>query len=441
MATYLSGHHGALAQTRSQLGANPRHARAVAVVLLLLFVANDFDPGGAFGLRYVAFVVAVLFTFWTLKFFYLPSRALTLGFVLFVVWPTWSLLYGATHGGDLFMGVIQVVPFVFAWIIALILPAFDSRLALRIFYACLFSLAAAVVASFALIVLFPNNSLSQGLLETLMGLNEREGYFRMESFEDLQVPLIYFRSTLFLVPAFVYYLLVNRVLRAGVILLALGVTLSKAGLTIALLFGASYSLSVLFTKTSSTDAREARRPLRKRTRRFLPAMMVGGVALLILLSLPTYSDQIKDAWAGNLETTQVRVGHLYSVLHLFLEHPTYLIVGQGVGVPFYSLGESDYVQNFEVDHLNAVRKFGLPWFVGFSAIVFYSAYKLIKRGRMEERAFGYALISGYLAAGTNPVLISPLFIIVMTLSYFAQRGDVGLTVRTPEILERKEVFG
>jgi hypothetical protein len=40
---------------------------------------------------------------------------------------------------------------------------------------------------------------------------------------------------------------------------------------------------------------------------------------------------------------------------------------------------------------------------------------------MEMRAFGFALLSMYFAAGTNPVLLSPLFIILMTLSFFAQR--------------------
>jgi len=421
-ASKLSEHPGLPTQVGSLLEVNPRRARALVIVLLLLFIANVFDPGGAFGLRYFAFVVALLSTLWTVKLFNLPLRVLTLGLVLFVLWPTWSLLYGAARGGDLFVGIVQVSPFIFAWILALILPALDDRTPLRMFYACLFFFAVAVIASFALIVFLPNSSLSQMLLESLIGLDQREGYFGTRALGDLEVPLIYFRSTLFLVPAFVYYLFVNRLIRAGVILLALGVTLSKAGLTIALVFGAVYSVSALFSRSATGVASGSKTHLRKGLRRFLPAVVVGGVALLILLSLGNFSDEIKDAWAGNSGTAQVRIGHFHSVMSLFLEHPSYLIIGQGVGVPFYSLGESDYVQNFEIDHLNAIRKFGLPWFIGYSAIVFYSARKLIKAGRMEERAFGFALVSIYFAAGTNPVLISGLFVILMTLSYFAQRS-------------------
>jgi len=409
-------------QVGSLFDANPKRSRAVAAVLLLLFVANVFDPGGAFGLRYIAFVVAVLSTIWTVRYFNLSPRALEVGLVLFVLWPTWSLLYGAARGGDLFIGVIQVVPFLFASILALILPVFDSRIALRMLYSCLFWLAGTVIASFALIVLLPNNSLSQRLLESLVRLNDREGFFGTQSFGDLVVPWIYFRSTLFLVPAFVYYLFVNRLLRAGVILLALGATFSKAGLTISFVFGAYYSISALFSRSAYSNVREVKGILREWIRRLLPTLVVGGVVLVILLSLPTFFDQIWDAWAGNLGTTQVRIGHFQSVVELFLKHPSYFVLGQGVGIPFYSLGESDYVQNFEIDHLNAIRKFGLPWFIGFSVIVFYSAVRLIKTHQVEERAFGLALISGYFAAGTNPVLISALFIIMMTLSYFAQRN-------------------
>jgi len=125
---------------------------------------------------------------------------------------------------------------------------------------------------------------------------------------------------------------------------------------------------------------------------------------------------------GESETALIREGHIDSILKLFARNPHYLVLGQGVGLPFFSSGEAGDVQNIEVDHLNTIRKFGLPWFLGFSALVFLPAWNLISSGGMEMRAFGFALISAYLAAGTNPVLTSPLFILLMVASYFAQRG-------------------
>jgi hypothetical protein len=79
---------------------NRKRARWLTFVLLFLFVANVFDPGGAPGVRYVAFVVACLATLGALKSFYLPPRALILGLVLFVVWPIWELFYGLLRDAD-----------------------------------------------------------------------------------------------------------------------------------------------------------------------------------------------------------------------------------------------------------------------------------------------------------------------------------------------------
>src|SRR4029077_10592143 len=129
--------------------------------LAFLFVANIFDPLGALRLKYVAFLLVALSLFWTLKYFYLPSRELTIGLIVFVVWPAWSLVYGAARGGDLSMGLTQVTPFVFAWLLAVILPALDTRRPLRAFYACLFLLAVLVVAAFSLIIFLPDNAISQ----------------------------------------------------------------------------------------------------------------------------------------------------------------------------------------------------------------------------------------------------------------------------------------
>lgn len=399
-----------------------RKSLLLTATLALLFVANIFDPLGSLGLKYIAFLFAALSVFWTLRYFDLTSGELAFGLVVFVVWPTWSLLLGAACGGDLSVGVTQVTPFIFAVVLALILPAVDARVPLQAFYACLLLLAVAVIASFALIVFWPDNAISQTVFDYLISLQGKEGSFGVQSFDGLDVPWIYFTSTLFLVPAFVYYLFAGKALRAGIALLALGLTFSKAGLTLAVVFGVFYSLSALFSRSATGVTKGTKTRPRQRFRRFLPIAVVGGVTLLILSSLPTFSDQIMDAWGGTSDTALVRIGHFHSVMDLFVEHPSYLLVGQGAGIAFFSLGESEYVQSFEIDHLNAIRKFGLPWFIAYSAIVFYSARKLFATRQKEERAFGFALMSAYLAAGTNPVLLSSLFVTMMTLSYFVQRS-------------------
>jgi hypothetical protein len=394
-------------------------------VLLLLFASNVFDPGGSLGLKYIAFFAAVFLSLWRLKFCSLPLRDLILGMILFVVWPSWSLLYGALRGANLSIGLAQVTPFLFAWILAVILPPLDQKAPLRAFYGCFLVLACFIGASFGFVSLFPGSSISAGIVEFLTRFHGREGYFGMRSFEDRELPNFYLASSLFLVPAFVYYLFRGKKLHALLIFLAIGLTFSKAGLLIALLFGAVHTL--LFTFRAEEETHPALNGTRwNRTSSFLLSVVLIGATCVFLLLIPSFFDQLKNSSAGESETALIRIGHFHSVLGLFVDHPSYLVVGQGVGIPFYSQGESDYVQNIEIDHLNTIRKFGLPWFFGFTAIVFYSARRLIQSEDGEMRACGYALVSIYIAAGTNPVLTSPLFIISMTLAYFAQRSRFEL---------------
>jgi hypothetical protein len=266
--------------------------------------------------------------------------------------------------------------------------------------------------------LFPESAVGSKVFELLSSLNKREGFFARQSFGDSEAPVFYFSSTLFLVPTSVYYLFVGKTMRAALVFLALGLAWSKAGTFIVLVFAGVYFARLAFPRQGAG----VRATWQGYLRALLPFVVLSGIVLSILMSFPGFSGQVMDTVAGKSETAQVRLDHVSSVTELFVRNPHYLLVGQGVGVPFYSKGESDYVQDFEVDYLNTIRKFGIPWFIGFSAVVFLTARKLVASRDVELRAFGFSLLSMYLTAGTNPVLLTPLFIILMTLCYFAQRN-------------------
>lgn len=398
---------------------------AFKIMLVLLFVANVYDPGGAFGVKYGVFLIACVFSLWTLKYVDLSAGEIVAGLFLFAVWPIWSFIYGILRGGDPSVGLTQVTPFLFALVLALILPAFDSRLPLRLFYACVFSLSIVVVISFVLVFLLPGNPLSMKLLEAFVSLHGQEGFFGTRPMGDADVPVLYFRSTLFLVPTCVYYLFVGRMVRAGAAFLALAITWSKAGIFIALAFGVVYSVTGLFSRAASRPIDRTRIRWPGYSRALSPVLLLAGIASLVLLSFPQFAEYIRDTVAGESDTALLRIAHYHSIIALLSDNPHYLLVGQGTGIPFFTSGRSDYVHSIELDHLDTIRKFGFPWFLGFSYVVFFSAWRLIKARHVETRAIGLALISMYLAAGTNPVLLTPLFIMLMTLSYFAQRSAHG----------------
>lgn len=409
------------------IGTAKRAALPSAVVLAVLFLANVYDPTGAFRIKYVAFCLAALFSIWKLEHWNLSTREIAAGLLLFLVWPVWSLLYGAARRGDVRIGINEVTPFLFTLPLVTVLPCVDEKRGLRLFYACMLSLAAVVVVSFGLFVLFPDSGLSARLFDLLTGLHEREGYFGAKSFGDTQIPGIYFGSTLFLVPTSVYYLFAGKLVRAVAAFLALAFAFSKAGIAIVIVFGLIYSVRTLLGPRFPQPG--VRAPARSSfyLRATLPLLLLAGLTSSVLLALPSFSEEMADTLASQSGSAQVRIGHFDSVVKLFTDNPHYLFVGQGVGLPFYTSGESEFVQNIEIDHLNAIRKFGLPWFIGFTVIVFCSSWRLIKSKGQEECAAGFALMSMYFAAGTNPVLLSPLFIMLMTLSYFAERSTYGRT--------------
>jgi len=407
---------------------NPRRAALLGLTaLVFLFAANIYDPGGALGVKYVATVLVCLSCIGTIRYVDLSAREMAAGLLLFVVWPAWEFLYGAARGGDVTVAVTQVTPFLFVLPLAFLLPAVDRHTPLRLFYACVLSLAIFIVVSFGLVFLMPDSAVGSKLFEALSGLQGQEGYFGSELQGDVTVPVLYFRSTLFLVPACVYFLFVEKIWRAGIIFLALGLTWSKSGMFIALAFGLVFFVLKLTSREVLPHDRTtgvARFTMRKI---LLPVVLLSAIAAFILSSFPWFFDHILDTAAGESDTAQIRVGHYHSIMDLFARNPDYLLIGQGAGTSFYSTGESNYVRIIEIAHLDAIRKFGFPWFLGFSALVFYVSWKLIKTKEMEARGAGFALVSMYIAGGTNPVLLSPLFIILLTLCYFAQRPQLGIS--------------
>jgi hypothetical protein len=82
-----------------------------------------------------------------------------------------------------------------------------------------------------------------------------------------------------------------------------------------------------------------------------------------------------------------------------------------------STGVNALVPAVEMDHLDAIRTYGLIWFTGFTVVVFRAIGVGMHLEREEARGLRVAIIAAFFAAGTNPVLINPLFCILVAASY------------------------
>jgi hypothetical protein len=104
----------------------------------------------------------------------------------------------------------------------------------------------------------------------------------------------------------------------------------------------------------------------------------------------------------------MKVGHYDSYIKLFMEHPQYLVWGEGLGSQFYSSGNADFVTQTELTYIDLIRWFGIPLAIILILLLLYPIiyFYLNKKVSQNNR---YLIVSywGYLfIAGTNPLLVS-----------------------------------
>jgi len=151
------------------------------------------------------------------------------------------------------------------------------------------------------------------------------------------------------------------------------------------------------------------------------------VAVMFYEVLGALFEKIVSKFSTDSESTIIKVGHIEGVLQSMQTTVMNLLFGMGVGSEFYSPGTQSYTINIEVGHFNFVRQFGLIGGVIFFGYVFYvitSAYYTDALGK--RWSIGLLMLFG--AAGTNPLLMSPVFIVVlMTVRSYIVRFRIEKT--------------
>jgi len=394
-------------------GARRNHYK-LSAFLVFLFAANIYDVGGVIGVKYLSFGLAALYGISQISKVQLTRVELLTGLVVFLVWPMATLFHGVLGTVNTRLAISEVTSFPAMFVMGVLASAASERLPLRLFYWCMFSLALVTVVLFSLEYLVPQNTISGPLVDYFSDHGQLFGFFGVKPDWDGQVPNIYFGATLFLVPTFVYFLCTGRMCVATVVFVAIGLAFSKAGVLFCVGFACIWP--ILYSANSRKRGKDSAMPGRNqrgfwaRSRAAVSLAVMPCLMALLFWWFPSFMQDIYEALAGQSQTTTIRLNQARDFVSLVDAHPQYLLFGQGAGVPAA-----------ELDHVNTIRKFGLPWFILFTGIAIYSSWGLWKRGDIEMKAFGLALLSIYVIAGTNPVLTSPLFLMLLTISYFAQR--------------------
>lgn len=405
------------------------HDLQMPQVLYGLFLAAIIiDVGGSFGLKYLSF--ALIVSYLSAKFLIYKSIKIPFSFFvieggLFFIFPLIFLILAITVFFVTPSAALgEITPFAIWLLYPLLLLIHPKEKIISFFTNALFFGALLIVAIFCTIYLLHLSGQDEFIKYIyIFTYKYNLGYFGARPFEDthsLFFPNVYPRWTLLLIPASVL-LIRDDVKKFIIVALATFLTISTAAIVFMIcgLFWAAFG-GTLFGKIHKIYVK-----------RFINIVFIILISTTVLyFSGNMYIVEHIVSKLGESPSTLVKIGHITSILNAISADPITLFVGMGVGSSFWSTGTSNYVSNVEVSHFNLIRQFGLVYSTIFFLYVIILFSKLYQLKDESGKLLAIGLMTLFVAAGTNPLLISPIFFLVMVIS----RAYITLTVK-----ERREV--
>lgn len=370
------------------------------LLLFLFFFCLFFDLGGAIYIRNFALVILVgvlLITLFSRTGVFAAPFLRQPVLVLFVIWPFVAVYAGIYRGAESALVVQNILALISFPILIIFFSNYELETVVTAFTAAATTLG--IVVLLLWVLLYFDNSFARAVADSLSECEA--GYFGIREISGINFPVVYFKATLFFVPATILLIRNNRFFQVMILLAALMAATSKTGFVVAAL-AVWFSI---FRRQSSVV--------------IVVALFVTGIVMTLT---GIYFNEVIYALFTDEGTLLTRVGHWDSLLNLFLENPSYFFIGQGAGTVFYSMGADDFVNNIELDHLNSIRKFGIFWFVGFSLFVFGVIWD---SRQVYGGALASALAATFVVCGTNPVLLTLMFFSILAICYVAAKRDLS----------------
>jgi hypothetical protein len=370
----------------------PNQEKSVKFVVYALFMAIAVDMGGEIGLRDPVVGASLLALVYTKQ----PpiSRTTLIYAALLIAYPLALGIMLLGHPRDLSVGISQLQSTILGFAILYALSTIDQEQIAQAFLTGM-TLVATLTCAIGIGILLAVTG-AEWIAATLASL--KAGYFgeRLLNSESI-VPNVYFKSTLFMPAALALGLYYKRYVASAVLIAAQVFAISKAGII------ASGLIITVHMLTASTSIGK---------RATLGAIF--AIATYTIAQLPIFQE-ISSTLAGESHTVSVRIQHFESLLKYWHENPALLMFGAGPGSEIFTSAEGKYVTNIELDHLNTVRKYGLVWFMALFAPYLTTTLNNVLSSTPYRRYIGVACIFSFILAGTNPVLISPMFFCLIAL--------------------------
>lgn len=372
----------------------------LAIVPYVFFVfANIYDMGGTHGLKYVSYVLLAFLIGFARKPLHLRVYEEFGIIAMFFVWPGCCLFIGLSNGADIggdYGSLSQATPFLGFFVPLLVVPILGAQRVLTYLYYSFVTIALAVV----IITPLEFQGWAMGFITHIPDycsalFSPYDGGIRQHR--------LYFQATLWLVPTAIYFAKTSRFRLAMLCLAGLIMASSRSGALIVLIFILAILIKTPKYRTSGLIS--------------LAIAVAFGIYFLPAFVQSTINAFLSSDSPGMLK----RYGHAVSVIQLFIQKPWTIFIGNGAGATFYSSGTSAWEVRMESDHLDAIFHYGIIWFGAFTWLCAWTIRRLLRSIQENHKAHGLALLSMYFASGTNPQLISPLFMFYLCACFLMAR--------------------
>jgi hypothetical protein len=380
--------------SRNKMAIQLIRMKLVYSLFVMLAFALALDMGGEFGVRTLLLFPGVFSIFILIKIKWHPIHLLS--FILFVVYPS-ILMVGASLGlNDLGIALSQFKATVFGFFLLILISSIRDRELLFDGIIRAFVMVA-IISNILIVGVMLDIQVASDIIQTLSFSGG--GYFgdRVLSNKSL-VTNLYFKSTLFMPSVFLISIYRRKYFGAVLILFASIFSFSKMAFIASMLILFFY---IIF-----------------RTKGSVKKLVFIGLFLFIF-SYGTYGiglfQEVQTLFTSRHHTVHVRIDHYYSLISFWSANPFQFIFGSGLGSSFFSNYYGVDIYNIEIDHLNIIRKYGVIWFIVFSFFVIYAIWCSFNSRSNYKKYMGISVMVAFIIAGTNPVLISPMFFLFIAV--------------------------
>ena len=367
-------------------------------IYFLILLSILVDVGGGFGIKHTVTILAIAWA----SVVVVNSPIYKSCWVELSVCTVLCLnvLYSIYIGIDI-ADIFSQSSFIIYFAVIFLLVKIPRSVLLTIFFKTVVVGSLMIVGTLVAMKLSPQatNALNQ------IGNNYGLGNFGDRIIGGLSVPVVYYRWSMWLIPAFILTWKNSRFVNTLIGVSAL-ITMSTSVVVFSLL-----GIMLLYVKPQVRLIASHKK---------VAATILFCFAVLLLgaytyLDAEILSSQILSKFSVESESSSMKMGHIKGALASVSESFTTVMFGTGVGSEFFSPGIHEFTINIEPSHFNFLRQYGL-----LSTIVFfgYIFYVIIDTYRTDEvgKSVSIGLLMLFIATGTNPLLMSPIFLIVLMIT-------------------------